>query len=281
MDMACENPAARMTYAQLEDPERTYPDACNDAAKAIPECFVAENWNYGWICDATSKIFENLGLTVEASTKANFTQASKDLYTGGSSYTRCIYEIIAGNQDICVSDYWQTAERASIISFTTGVDQDTQVLVTMPIGGASALEDKPFSLKDITGQNIMGIVRPFESAVWGVTAGFFIFGGLLLWLIEGIGQGNEDYIEVYENRNYAVAAGTIKSIYGSVIDYWLAGASFLTSTSWPGRIAVLGYSFFIFITGTSYTGALYKSIYLSMRVCVCMCVYRTQNVCNL
>jgi hypothetical protein len=61
-------------------------------------------------------------------------------------------------------------------------------MITMPIGGAAALLEKPFSTKDITGKNIIGILGPFTYSVWGITFGYFIFGGLLLWLVEGIGQ---------------------------------------------------------------------------------------------
>ena len=74
---------------------------------------------------------------------------------------------------------------------TTGIDGDSQVMITMPIGGAAALLEKPFSAKDITGENIIGILGPFTYSVWGITVGYFIFGGLLLWLVEGIGQVSE------------------------------------------------------------------------------------------
>ena len=72
---------------------------------------------------------------------------------------------MAGNVDICVSDFWQTTERSKIAAFTTGVDSDTMVLVTMPVGGAAALEEKPFSGKDITMKNIIGVFGPFTPEV--------------------------------------------------------------------------------------------------------------------
>ena len=27
--------------------------SCDDPEKAVPECFVAENWNEGWMCEVT------------------------------------------------------------------------------------------------------------------------------------------------------------------------------------------------------------------------------------
>jgi hypothetical protein len=61
---------------------------------------------------------------------------------------------------------------------------------------------------------------------------------------------------VYENPTYAKIGGMLKSIYAGMMDYWLAGPSFLTVSSWPGRICILGYGFFIFITCASYTANL-------------------------
>jgi len=69
-------------------------------------------------------------------------------------------------------------------------------------------------------------------------------------------QGNADYKEVYENPTYATIGGLLKAVYGGMMDYWLAGPSFLTVSSWPGRICVMGYGFFIFITCASYTANL-------------------------
>jgi len=58
----------------------------------------------GWICEVTAEIFASMGVKAVAKTRANFTQASADLYPSlVSSYTRCVYEIVAGNVDICVS----------------------------------------------------------------------------------------------------------------------------------------------------------------------------------
>jgi hypothetical protein len=283
-NMACENPAAN---AMLLKSGLTYLTACDNPAKAVPECFVAANWNHGWICEASAEIFSNLGYELVALTRANFTQASADLYKGGSSYTRCIYEIIAGNVDICVSDFWQTTERSKIISFTTGVDSDTMMLVTMPVGGAASLVKKTFSYEDITLKNILGIFGPFVPEVWAVTVAFFAFGGILLWAVEGIGQGNPEYKEKYENPTYATIGGLVIAVYSGIMDYWLAGPTFLTVTSWPGRICVLGYGFFVFMTCTSYTANLVsfmstvsvppkavKSLdhLVEIKVCVCVCV---------
>lgn len=61
---------------------------------------------------------------------------------------------------------------------------------------------------------------------------------------------------MYENPTNAKIGGMLKSIYSGVMDYWLAGPTFLSVSSWPGRICVLGYGFFIFITCTSYTANL-------------------------
>ena len=94
---------------------------------------------------------------------------------------------MAGNVDICVSDFWQTTERSKIAAFTTGVDSDTMVLVTMPVGGAAALEEKPFSGKDITMKNIVGVFGPFTPEVNSAAQQS---EKSLVWKRSGIGQGS-------------------------------------------------------------------------------------------
>jgi len=36
-----------------------------------------------------------------------------------------VYEIVAGNVDICVSDFWETTQRRKLVAYTTAFDQDT------------------------------------------------------------------------------------------------------------------------------------------------------------
>lgn len=206
--------------------------ACDDEKEAVPECFVAENWNGGWICEVTSRIFNNMGVKTIAKTRANFTQASADLYPSlVSSYTRCVYEIRAGNVDICVADFWETASRRKLVAYTAAFDQDTQRLVTMPKGGAAAANpDQAFSIKDINAAAMTGWMRPFDIWVWLATLGFFIFGALICWAVEG-SAGNEDYL--VDGSMSGLSA--VQSVWGGILDFFLGGPSVLTAVTWPVR----------------------------------------------
>jgi hypothetical protein len=68
--------------------------------------FVAENWKSGWLGQFMWGVFsERLGLTsndIVAMTTLNFTGATSpknatSVYSGGSSYTRCVWEVKIGN----------------------------------------------------------------------------------------------------------------------------------------------------------------------------------------
>jgi hypothetical protein len=68
--------------------------------------FVAENWKYGWMGQFMWGVFEKyliLGNSnILAMTPINFTYAtdpknSNSVYTGSSSFTRCVWEIRLGN----------------------------------------------------------------------------------------------------------------------------------------------------------------------------------------
>ena len=49
---------------------------------------------------------------------------------------------------------------------------------------------------------------------WGVTVAFFVFGGMLLWLVEGQCNSNEDYIEPsYKGMANQRLGDTLKAVY--------------------------------------------------------------------
>lgn len=227
--------------------------ACDDPEEAVEECFKAENWNGGWICSITAEMFKNMGVNTIAKTRANFTDASKKLYPSlVSSYTRCVYEIVAGNVDICVADFWETASRRKLVGYTAAFDQDTQRLLTMPKGGAAAANpNQAFSLKDINAAAMTGWMRPFDIWVWMATVGYFIFGALICWAVEG-SAGNEDYL-VDGNMS---GLSAVQSVWGGFLDFFLGGPSVLTAVTWPGRFCLFGYTLFIFITVSMYTANL-------------------------
>jgi len=108
---------------------------CDDIRTATPECFNWENWKGGWVGATVHRIFSEVNPpSVVAMTRANFSAEVYAKYKGGSSFTRCVYEIRLDNVDICVGNFWETAERRKLVPFSSQMFADTMRLVTVPRG---------------------------------------------------------------------------------------------------------------------------------------------------
>ena len=164
-------------------------DACNYRKTAIPECFVAENWDSGWICEVTHGMFRDMGVSVIAKTKAN-TTVPTSVYNGPSSFTRCVYEVKLEQVDLCVGDFWETAQRRALAPFTSAVDLDSMKLITMPMGGLAAAQGYSPWLSD--NSLLWTWTMPFAWEVWVTSVGMIVLAALSMWAVE---QGHEQYHE--------------------------------------------------------------------------------------
>ena len=92
------NPAA---VAKVNSMGKQYtPGAtCDSPATAVPECFVFDNWNGGWVGAFMHQVLKNLGVNVIAMTKANFSTAALNVNTA-SSFTRCVWDVRFQNVDL-------------------------------------------------------------------------------------------------------------------------------------------------------------------------------------
>jgi hypothetical protein len=68
------------------------------------------------------------------SQKSLLTECYHSECCAGSSFTRCVYEIVYDKVDICIGDFWETTERRKLSSFTSALMQDTFRLITAPKG---------------------------------------------------------------------------------------------------------------------------------------------------
>eukprot|EP00286_Rhodomonas_abbreviata_P025844 CAMPEP_0181313226 /NCGR_PEP_ID=MMETSP1101-20121128/14134_1 /TAXON_ID=46948 /ORGANISM="Rhodomonas abbreviata, Strain Caron Lab Isolate" /LENGTH=494 /DNA_ID=CAMNT_0023420163 /DNA_START=273 /DNA_END=1753 /DNA_ORIENTATION=+ len=220
---------------------------CDDPKLAVPECFVAANWNGGWVGEMTHKILTSLGVNVIALTRANFSQEVFQVYEGSSSFTRCVYEVRLENVDLCVGDFWETNERRRVSPFTSAFDLDTMTLLTMPAGTVS---DKFDPVK------FLDIFRPFKAEVWALLLGMMVFGGVCAYVVE-LGSGSEDYAyeEGLSSPVLRHLLGVTKSIYLAMFGFLSGGPTHVT-TGWPGRLIALGFGVFIYISVASYSASL-------------------------
>ena len=182
-------------------------------------------------------------MNVTALTRANFSANVSEVYSGGSSYTRCVWEVYLGNVDLCVGDFWETDERRRTSMFTSALDSDFFKLGTMPSGPVDSL-------------NILGIFKPFHADLWTLNVFMIIISGLAIWFVEKHTPYNSDYdSEVLKHKPLGVAEGMAKAVWLKMATY-VFGDPMVNSTTWPGRLIVLGFGFFCYITSSSYTANL-------------------------
>jgi hypothetical protein len=184
-ESTCHNPTA----AKLLENRGLTLDACNFRKTAIPECFVADNWDSGWICQVTHGIFRDMGLPVIAKTQANST-VPLSVYSGSSAYTRCVYEVKTQAVDVCIGNFWETAERRALVPFTTAIDVDKMYLISMPKGGLDAVTKYSPWLPDSS--LLWTWTLPFEWEVWLASVVTILVAALSMWAVE---LGREQYRE--------------------------------------------------------------------------------------
>ena len=235
------NPAARSRAKQLG-----IPYSCDKPELALPECFVARNWDGGWIGEMVADILFQLDWNVTALTRANFSQESAEIYTGSSSYTRCVWEVRLGNVDLCVGDFWETDERRRIAMFTSAMDSDYFKLGTMPDDSGGV------------GSTIMldGIFRPFDGALWALNFLMVLVAATLMWYVEHEMPYNTDYeCQLQKHRPLNRVEGVSRSLWLACMTY-VFGEPMYMATTWPGKIIFLGFGWFVCISGSSYTANL-------------------------
>mmetsp|Transcript_6279 Transcript_6279/g.14664 ORF Transcript_6279/g.14664 Transcript_6279/m.14664 type:complete len:796 (-) Transcript_6279:127-2514(-) len=220
--------------------------SCDDPDLAVPECFVAENWDSGWVGELAHNIVQSLQINVTAMTRANFSEAGYNAYKGVSSYTRCVWEVRVGHVDVCVGDFWETEPRREVASFTSAMDSDILKLGTLSVG----LDDK------FKAGNLLRIFDPFDRMVWLLNVIMVFVSAFLIWLVEEKTPFNTDYFcqldpEVHLNQ----PQGLGKSIWLGLMAYVSGGAAH-QGTTWPGRLIILGFGWFIYISVSSYTANL-------------------------
>jgi len=100
-------------------------------------------------------------------------------YSPNSGYTACVHEVAIGNVDMCWANFWPTAARRLLSSFSGALYYDHFIAVTLITSGTSGFWDslsKPFS--------------PFSVGLWALIFGVFGFVGLVLMAKEEVDVGD-------------------------------------------------------------------------------------------
>mmetsp|Transcript_42883 Transcript_42883/g.107329 ORF Transcript_42883/g.107329 Transcript_42883/m.107329 type:complete len:532 (+) Transcript_42883:524-2119(+) len=164
--------------------------------------------------------------------------ASEGVNRGTNGFTTCVLDVALGNVDLCVGSFWETAPRRDRVLFTSPLDINVFRLVTV------AELATGFSVG-----NLIDIFAPFSWTVWWCVFGMFVFTGLCMWVV------NHDPTEDFPEENlFPHPMGIVKGVWVSAMGY-LAGNQFVVDR-WSTRLIVLGFSFFLYISGASYTANL-------------------------
>lgn len=229
---------------------------CGNADSATQECFIWDKWNDGFIGATVARILKELNPPkIVAMTVANFSADVYSVYTGGSSFTRCVHEIRLGNVDMCAGNFWETVERRRLAPFSSHIFTDSIKLTTLPL-------DFRFKKQDFAGEETVedtfdysifyrNILQPFTPEVWYVTLAMFIFGGLMMWLC----NFNADDPPLPAHVAPEGIGGAFKSIWVSFMGFVCASPAH-QPTGFPGRIVMLGYGFFIYVSVVLYVSNL-------------------------
>uniref|UniRef100_A0A7S0W1Q3 Ionotropic glutamate receptor C-terminal domain-containing protein n=1 Tax=Hemiselmis tepida TaxID=464990 RepID=A0A7S0W1Q3_9CRYP len=232
------NPAARAAATKLG---RDY--SCDDPKLAVPECFVWSNWVEGWVGEFTNTFLKELNMNVTALTRANFSKEVYEVYKGGSSYTRCVWEVRLGNVDLCSGDFWETEERRGIAPFASAMDSDVLKLGTLSLGASTAIR-------------LDSIFDPFTPDVWAVNLCMIFVSAMCIWLVETTTEMNGDFEDQLEpHKRLTWYQGMSKALWMGMMGYVSGGAA-NTTTTWPGRFILLGFGWFVYISVSSYTANL-------------------------
>ena len=117
----------------------------------------------------------NLNLTL----RNFFASAQSKQAFPGSSFTACVLDVKVGKVDICVGNFWVTAERLSLINFMQPFSEDKLYLV-------AANDVMPETFGDI----LYKPLKPFEPELWALVVVYMSFTAVITIFLDA---HSEDY----------------------------------------------------------------------------------------
>ena len=223
---------------------------CDSPSTAVPECFVFDNWNAGWVGAYMHQAISDLGVKVIAMTKANFSAAALNVSTA-SSFTRCVWDVKFGNADLCVGDFWETPERRNLTPFTAAIDSDAFNLFTLQ--NQSSIEP-PFDPS-----MFLKIFEPFDNSVWLLCAVTIVVCTISKKIVlSSVTPQKSRKTEAEEKPTcWGLSGALIQGVWETTMSF-LGGEDAVVeeSVNWPARFISVGLGIFVFIHVNSYTGSL-------------------------
>ena len=205
------------------------------------------------------ELAEEVGFTWEVHPVSNW---SSTRYS--SSFTACVHEVALGATDMCIGNFWMTAERLSLASFSPPLYDDEFRLIVK--------EDKEIDYW----QMIYTPALPFTFSAWMYIIVIVMYCSIALFIINkgeirrlgeieldnepSLSDNIAHMIHVDKARHRYVnfleggIEGIVKASYFGLLGFTgMAPAN--ETTNFPGRIVTAGFSVFLMIIGATYTGA--------------------------
>ena len=153
-----------------------------------------------------------------------------------SSFTRCVHEVSLNNTDICLGNFWPTAERRMLAAFTSTQYNDEFIAIVRTQGAVVS--------RTTFGSWLYKPFQPFSNELWAVLVVTALFAGLVMWVIEG-GTNDADF----PDASRGVSEGMWKSlqIFGGGCDIRFGATTYL------GKLVVIVFSFAVVVLMALYT----------------------------
>jgi hypothetical protein len=175
---------------------------------------------------------------------------SKSFYPD-SSFTACVMDVAVGNIDLCIGNFWMTVERLAMgVDFVQPFGHD-DFYVFAPI-----VEDS--NVVDSFGEMLQRPWMPFSSSLWCCFFAFIVFASFVTFLTDtvfDVGDIFEPGREDGDFQNPTKIGRYFRALQLNVLGYVTCGPQ-NNPSSVPGRLAAIGFGWFLLILMSSYTANL-------------------------
>lgn len=171
-----------------------------------------------------------------------------------SPFTACCMDVAVAKTDMCIGDFWVTHGRLSMgISFLLpfGSDEFYVVAPRVEIMSSASWFNTMFDM-------LAAPWKPFTFDLWICFFAFIFFTSLVTLLTDGIfdvGDEFEDHEDTDDFENPTAVGMYCKSLYLNFLGY-VSCSPMNAPSSVPGRLAALGFGWFLLIVISSYTANL-------------------------
>lgn len=160
--------------------------------------------------------------------------AASSAFSPQSSFTACVHELALNATDLCIGNFWPTAERQRLASFSIPIYSDEFKLVVA--------RSNETTLWDIS--TLYKPFEPFSGMTWLCLILSTMFFGFVMWVVEAA-HNQDDFPE--RSPSSGIAFGVFRAMFAFItLDFRFA------PTTIVGRLCLLIFSFSSLLLVTYY-----------------------------